>query len=370
MSNHDIYDRSLDAPQPVDQMPAAPRPLDQAPALPNEPYYREQPAPRGRRAGFGVALVLIGLVLLASQLLGRGLPLGGGRAITLVDQTLPGNRVELSTASADVEVAVWSQPGIRVEAIQHGGSSGDYTVDVSRSGDTVRVAETSRNWFLCLFCSRDLSYRVSVPASAQASISTASGDVDVSDLAGSVSLSTVSGDVRAADLAGGLTVETTSGDVHLRDIAGKLSVNSISGAVQLDDGKVDGASVKTTSGEVDLDGVAGGLDLSTVSADIKVSGARDGRLTLATTSGDITYAGRLARDGANQISSISGDVRLDLPADTGFRLNASTVSGDLTSDFDLSGGESGGRSLTGVAGDGGATVNVSTTSGEIKIERR
>ena len=66
----------------------------------------------------------------------------------------------------------------------------------------------------------------------------------------------------------------------------------------------------------------------------------------------------------------SGDVKLRLPETSNFRLDASTVSGDMHSDFALSGGENGLGSLTGQTGDGGAAVSVSTTSGEISVERR
>jgi DUF4097 and DUF4098 domain-containing protein YvlB len=147
-------------------------------------------------------------------------------------------------------------------------------------------------------------------------------------------------------------------------------VTTISGDVKLEDGKVDGATIKTTSGEIELDGTVGALDLGTVSGDITVRDAHEAQLTLATTSGDINYEGDLAPSGSNQVSSISGDVKLRLPDTSGFRLDASTVSGELRSDFDLSGGQTGLGSLSGQAGGGGAAVNVSTTSGEISLERR
>jgi DUF4097 and DUF4098 domain-containing protein YvlB len=365
MSEQETYDRTLDAPPPAPSAVEAPP----ASTLPNEDYYRQQgPRRSARGAGLGIALVAVGLLLLAFQLFGRGVAIGGGTT-TVVDQTLPGSRIELSTTSADVEVRTWSGPGIRVEAIQRGGSPGDYQIDVSGSGDTVRVTETSSSFFWCLFCSRGLSYRIAVPADAQASISTASGDIDIAGVAGAVSLGTVSGDVRAEDLAGGLKVETTSGEVRLNDVAGKLEVGTISGDVRLEDGQVNGASVTTTSGEIELDGVSGAIDLDTVSADISVSEARDGQLTIGTTSGDILYDGGLAPGGSNDITAISGDVKLRLPDDSDFRLDASTISGEIDSDFELSGGETGRRSLTGTAGDGGATLNIGTTSGEITIEQ-
>lgn len=358
MTDQETYDRTLDGP-----------PLG-AP-LPNEPYYQQPPKPRpARRAtGLGIALVVVGLLLLAFQVLGGGFAVGGAGSITLIDQDYQGNRIELSAAASDVEIRPGGGSGIHIEAIQRGGSRGDYQIDVTPSGDTVRVAETSSSLF-CFFCSRSVSYRISVPAGAQADIHTASGEIDVQGLSGAVALGSVSGDVRAADLTGGLTVSTTSGEVQLRDVAGKLDIGSISGDIKLESGKVDGAAVNTTSGEVELDGVAGALKVTSVSGDIKVREAHDGQLELSTTSGEIEYQGDLARASANTVNSISGDVRLRLPETSGFRLDASTVSGDISSEFELREGEQARWSLSGVAGDGAATLTIGTTSGDIKVERQ
>jgi hypothetical protein len=365
MTDQETYDRALDAPAPASAAAQPARPL------PNEPYYQRALEPRRapRARGLGIALVVVGLLLLASQRFGGGLMFGGAGSITLVDQDYQGSRVELSAAASDVEVRPGSGSRIHVEAIQRGGSQGDYRVDVVPSGDTVRVTESSSSFFW-FFGSRGVRYRITVPSSGQADIHTASGEIDVEGLGGAVSLASVSGDVRAGDLGGGLTVGTTSGDVELHDIAGKLDVQSISGDIKLENGKIDGATVGTTSGEVQLDGVAGALKLTSVSGDIHVRAARDGQLDVSTTSGEIAYEGSLASGSTNKVDTISGDVNLRLPDASGFRLDASTVSGDVGSEFELRDGATARRSLSGVAGDGSAALTVSTTSGDIQIERQ
>jgi Putative adhesin len=364
MTDQETYDRTLDAPSPA-SAPAQP-----VVPLPNEPYCQRPPQPQRapRAKGLGVALVLVGLLLLAFQVFGREVGFGGTGSITLVDQDYQGNRIELAVAASDVEIRPGSGSSIHIEAIQRGGSPGDYKVDVVPSGDTVRVTETSGNFFW-FFGSRGVRYRISVPSGAQADIRTASGEIDVEGLSGMVALASVSGDVRAGDLSGGLTVSTTSGEVQLSDIVGKLEVGSISGDVTLENGQIDGATVSTTSGKVQLDGVAGALKLTSVSGDIQVREARNGQLDLSTTSGEIKYEGSLAGASANTLDTISGDVNLRLPEDSGFRLDASTVSGDLSSEFDLRDGETARRSLSGVVGDGSATLTIGTTSGDIDIER-
>jgi DUF4097 and DUF4098 domain-containing protein YvlB len=70
------------------------------------------------------------------------------------------------------------------------------------------------------------------------------------------------------------------------------------------------------------------------------------------------------------MNTISGDVNLQLPEASGFRLDASTVSGDISNEFELREGEQSRRSLSGVAGDGSATLTIGTTSGDINIERQ
>jgi hypothetical protein len=363
MNDQEIYDRALDAPAP----PANNAPV-QAPTLPDEPYYR-RPLPRrgARNASLGVALVLVGLVLLAFQVLGSSLPIGGG-TIPLVDQRLAGNRLELTAAASDVEVRSWNGSDIRVEATQRGGSRGDYSINVSTSGGTVHVVESGRNFF-CLFCSSHVSYRISVPNSAEADIKTTSGDITIEGLKSAVALSTVSGEIHANDLAGGLTAGTTSGEVQLNNVLGKLEVNTISGDVRLGDGKAENATVNTTSGEVELDGVAGALNIGTVSGDVAVRDAHDSQLTISTTSGDVEYSGDLAAGQSNAVNSISGDVKLALSEDAGIRLDASTISGNISSDLDLNNREEGLRSLKGVAGNGATNLTIGTTSGDISIEK-
>src|SRR2546426_7901430 len=81
--------------------------------------------------------------------------------VTLVDQTLPGRRLDMHVASASVEIAPWEQSDIRVQAIQTRGSPGDFTVEVRQEGDTVRVRDRVAPYRS--FSSRRLAYIVSVP---------------------------------------------------------------------------------------------------------------------------------------------------------------------------------------------------------------
>lgn len=365
MTDQNTYDRTLDAP------PAQPAAGGAATALPNEEYYRQPPAqrPAKRNAGLGTLLIVAGLLLLAFQVFGRGVSIGPGGTYTLIDDQLAGNRIELSVAASDVEIHTWNGSEIKIEAIQRGGSRGDYSIDIDASGDTVRVIESNRSLW-CFFCSRSLHYRIDVPEGAEAEIQTASGDIEIDGLSGAVTLTTVSGDVRAEELRGGLSVSTTSGEVQLNAIEGALNVGTISGDIRLDAGRIAGATIESTSGSVNLEGVDGALLISTVSGDIGVRDARDGRLTFTTTSGDIEYQGELADGAEHNLNTISGDVLLRLPAAESFRIDASTVSGEVVTDFPLSATQDSQRSVQGQVGDDSGQLTISTTSGSIRVEQQ
>ncbi|HEU4324726.1 MAG TPA: DUF4097 family beta strand repeat-containing protein [Roseiflexaceae bacterium] len=363
MTDEKTYDRTFD------QTGVAPQPPTK---LPDEPYYREPTATqRTNRTRLGALLLVIGVVWLAVELLGRGVLFGGALGpTTVLDRSAPGaSRIELDALSADVEVRTDDGP-IRVEAVQRGGRSGDYTVGFEQSGDTVRVTTGSNGGF-CLFCGRDLSYTVSVPADSQVTIRTTSGDITISGLEGGEAalpdLTTVSGSIEARELSGGLKASTTSGDLDLRDVAGRLEVQTSSGEVSLQDGALSGAQVRTTSGDIDLRGALGRLELNSTSGEISVRDVRDGVLNISASSGDISYQGSLAV-GSHQVSTVSGGVDLRLPEDSSLRLHATTVSGELSMEgFEGQRIEETRRELNGNVGDGAADVSVVTTSGDVEV---
>src|SRR3984893_12423143 len=111
------------------------------------------------------------------------------------------------------------------------------------------------------------------------------------------------------------------------------------------------ASVKSVSGGITLDGVAGDVDANTVSGALEAQGI-NGRLHFRTVSGGLTLAdGWLERLDANmvsgdvtadieldplggmQVTTVSGEVTLRLPAEADAQVNLHSLSGDVRSEF-------------------------------------
>jgi hypothetical protein len=155
-----------------------------------------------------------------------------------------------------------------------------------------------------------------------------------------------SADLTAEDLAGQQRYQTMSGDVTLRRVRGTVSVDAVSGDVRL-----------TAAGELRL-------QARTVSGDLEARAGRIGELSLATTSGDLSLAGELAPDGSHRTETVSGDILLAIAG--GARIEASTVTGDVRSDVPHTAeGRRGRRTL--IVGDGRATLNASSMSGDVRI---
>lgn len=356
MTENETYDRTLDTP---------PAPPAQPPHLPDEEYYRQPQRSNSRR--LGMALLIVGLIWLASMAVGRG-PLFGGERGLLLDQQYSGSRLEMDIGTGSVEVRPSDNNQIQVEATYRGGSPEDYDVNVSESGGTVRINGGPRPSFF--FFSRDVNYEIRVPANAAMDIKTVNGQINVEGIDGAVTLNSTNGDIEASDLSGGATVGTVNGDVKLREIGGKLNITTTNGDVELEDGSVTEATVRTTNGEVTLEGVSNNLDVETVNGEVKIGDARDGRLRIETANGDIEYEGSLAPGGANAVTTLAGDVRIRLPDDSGFSLNANTISGDLETSFDLQNRQEDGRNLRGTVGGGQATLEIETTNGDVHVERQ
>jgi hypothetical protein len=173
-------------------------------------------------------------------------------------------------------------------------------------------------------------------------------DIDVPRTA-RLSVRTLSGDVVALGVGGASRWATASGDLRIQADAGPLSVESMSGDVTID------ASVAIE------------LTARSVSGELRLRAPRLLRLEASTTSGDVDVDADLSEGETGAISSVSGDVRLAMGAD--LRLDAKTVTGDVRASVPhRAEGGRGHRTL--IVGDGRAHVSVRTMSGDVLLRDR
>jgi DUF4097 and DUF4098 domain-containing protein YvlB len=169
---------------------------------------------------------------------------------------------------------------------------------------------------------------VDVPHGATVSIDTASADLEVADLSGAKHFRTASGDMRLERLAGPIQIETVSGDVEL-------------------------------DGQAPIE-----LGAKSVSGDVRVRVPRLRKLDMSTTSGDVWLDAELSGDGPFALRSISGDVTI--VGRGGFRIEAESITGDLSSDLPSKRESALGRKVL-IVGRPGPTLAFKSVSGDLEI---
>jgi DUF4097 and DUF4098 domain-containing protein YvlB len=170
---------------------------------------------------------------------------------------------------------------------------------------------------------------------------------------------------------GNIEVNTVSGKARINARVPSLKVDSVSGGIELA-GHAGQADLQTVSGDILAPVLGSDVKLQTISGRIQADGGPWKKLTLSTVSGNVQLTGGLAADGILGIDSMSGDVQLQLPANTSGNLHASSFSGNLRSDFGTpKEPEHGpGSSLDVRLGDGRGKINIETFSGDLRVRKQ
>lgn len=204
----------------------------------------------------------------------------------------------------------------------------------------IEVAEPKRGFVSSLFNNAEIGVRVWCPLDTELEAQTGSADVAVRGALTVARVKTGSGDLEFGDVTGELEVNSASGDVIARDVGGACAV-------------------KTASGDVRITSVGGELSANLVSGDLKVDDAR-GSVSVQTVSGDQQIGAVSA--GEIRLQAVSGDVHVGVRPGLRIWIDATSVSGDMSSDLDAADGPP--------AGDGPLVqLRARTVSGDVTIVR-
>jgi DUF4097 and DUF4098 domain-containing protein YvlB len=192
------------------------------------------------------------------------------------------------------------------------------------------------------------------------------GDVEVRvncPIGSELELNGASTDFKADGQYGRVSARTASGDIRLEEVHGKLELKTASGDVKLERLETDNAVLQTVSGDVEIGFVEADVALRTISGDVEIGVIR-GPLAVSTTSGDVIL--RSLEAGELRVQSVSGDSRIGIGRGTRIWIDASSVSGDMSSELDMGAevAEAEAESPSEVV-----PVYVKTVSGDVEIVR-
>lgn len=274
--------------------------------------------------------------------------------INLQHAATPTARISISNVSGEVRVTAWDRPTVQVD-----GQLGDGAKPLAITGSDDNLAievqpqGSGGGWFNWGNDSHmgPTLLDLHVPRGATLDVRVVSAPLTVDGMAGGkISANTVSGRARINANSPALDIESVSGNIELAGHAAQ-------------------ADLQTVSGDILAPVLGDRAKLQTVSGRIQASGGPWRQFTLSTVSGDVQVTGAIASDGKLGIDSMSGNVQLQLPAGTNATVHASSFSGDLRSTAgSVQKSDHGpGSTLDATFGKGGATINVETFSGDLRI---
>ncbi len=234
---------------------------------------------------------------------------------------------------------------------------------IEQDGNTIRIGHgTDRE----LMRNISVSYEITLPEDSTARSQTGSGSINVTGIRGPLELSTGSGNISAEDVNAEVTASTGSGSIGLRNVRAAVRTNTGSGNIT-GSGISGGVNASTGSGSIRFEqNSAGDIEARTGSGNIEISGVK-GSLRARTGSGSIEARGEQTGDW--HLHSGSGSVTVRLPANAAFELDARTSSGSIHTEHSVTvQGTIGRHEVRGKVGGGGPMLEVSTSSGSIRIE--
>ncbi|MDX6408485.1 MAG: hypothetical protein QOE13_1556 [Gaiellaceae bacterium] len=263
---------------------------------------------------------------------------------------IPAGEIEVETGNTDethVELeAVANNDAIRelvensrIELVQRG------------DGHEVIVEAKSRHGIFISFSrgpdirlgGPDVRLRVTCPRGADLEVRTKSADLRARGEYGTVEVKTASGDLQLETAKGATRIKTASGDVHIGDVGSTLEVQSVSGDLHVDAVRGD-IRAQLVSGDVHVRDAGGSVGANTVSGDQRFEAVQRGRV---------------------ELQAISGDVMVGVRRGSRVYVDANTVSGSTSSEFELSDAPA-----EAPAADAPLVeLFVKTVSGDVRIER-
>jgi hypothetical protein len=248
----------------------------------------------------------------------------------------PAPALVIRNVSGRIRIEAGQEGIIRIRATRHGSARAmaNTTVEIERDGDriTVQTGPAHSHPLRLGFNLSSVDYDVTVPPHCEVRAKAVSADVIVRGTQAPVSVETVSGDVSLEQGAGSYGITTVSGDVVSRGLSGELAL-------------------RTTSG------------------DARITASRLTSFNLNTVSGDVIIESPLIAGQHYFAKTVSGDLHVLVPEGTGVTVQMKSVSGSVKSELPAEIIKAGRRSWQGRINGGGATLEMQSVSGDLRIAR-
>ncbi|WP_251372576.1 DUF4097 family beta strand repeat-containing protein [Rheinheimera oceanensis] len=212
-----------------------------------------------------------------------------------------------------------------------------------------------------------------VPVGSSVEFKGVNGNVTVNGIHGSSQISTVNGDIKASDLRNSVKLNTVNGEIKVKSASGKVELSTVNGKID-DEGSSGRLSYDVVNGKINAKSSAEEVSVSTVNGDAELELNGTKQLKLSTVNGEIDAKLKGSASPRISGSSVSGDIELKLDSNVNARFDIKASAGgsiknQLSNDKANKAKYGPARSLQFTLGSGDGSVELSTVSGDIELDK-
>jgi DUF4097 and DUF4098 domain-containing protein YvlB len=290
-----------------------------------------------------------------------------------------GHRLLLVHGDGDVTITPWDRDEVdvvvhyRANVTKIGpGKVGDFEVEFSQEGKTLRVIGKEGDSFAVGFLSRheyEYTYKIQAPSYLQLELRGDDGDVSIRDWRAPISCDLDDGDVDINGVQAPKTkVSLEDGNLQIAGLEGDLVVEGEDGAVDLRDCRFGLCRVEGEDGEVRIEDCEGSFELETEDGDQDAQRVLAHRFETRTEDGDIELDLRRSDDLDLEVETGDGDVTVGLAPGFSLRFDVETDGGSIRVHLpSATFGENEDDHVTGQQQGGQGRLRIRTDDGDVRL---
>jgi DUF4097 and DUF4098 domain-containing protein YvlB len=268
----------------------------------------------------------------------------------LLEKSVPaetGQKLRVDVVAGNVKVTSWDKNEVYVKVYGNDEAEENVDFEISPDASGVKVEALKKSGVHNLH-ELSLKFEINVPRNYRVSVSSGGGNVTLTDQDGDVDVSTKGGNVSLGMINGNVDVSTAGGNIHVKSNTGTLKLS-------------------TAGGNVNASGFNGNVDVSTAGGNIHLTGS-NGKVEASTAGGNIHFDYTGKNMGVD-LSTMAGQISLDLPSDFDADVDLSSMVGKIRCDFNDTNAK-GTSNLKTTFNKGGEPLKCSTMAGNIKVTKK
>jgi DUF4097 and DUF4098 domain-containing protein YvlB len=279
--------------------------------------------------------------------------------------------VQIEHINGSARVIAWDKLEVKVT-----GTLGDKTerfIFEKDDNEVLITVKVKNNSNLGSYKGDDLE--IFVPRQSKVYYSAVNADVELVQVRGGAKVETVNGSIDVKKLAGRIRLESVNGRITTESLEGDVKIETINGSISSRSSKGKEDSYSSVNGNIEIISESGDINVETVNGDVELKLGKVNQLNIDTVNGSINARLELEDDGEIDASSVGGAIHLYLQSDVSARFDVEgyaggRISNNLSDDKTQNSKSGPNRWLKFSLNGGSAKVNVSTVSGEVKLNNK